>query len=127
MMTGSLSIKKGNYYVVANVYKDGKRKLKWIPTGIKAEKGNKRKADAKLREILTELETQKTNIAHEFANITFHAFIEWWLEHIRDTVEPNTYESYTTPVLKHIIPYFKERKILLKNLSLCTYRIITTI
>jgi integrase len=116
-MTASLSIKKGNYYVVANIYKEGKRKQRWIPTGITAEKGNKRKADTKLREILTELEMNKTDITHEFANITFHEFIAWWLEHIRETIEPNTYESYTTPILKHIIPYFQERKILLKNLS----------
>jgi len=116
-MTGSLTVKKGKYYVVANIYKDGIRKKKWIATGISAEKGNKRKAEAKLREVLNELSAQKTDITHDFANITFHAFIAWWLESIEGTIEQNTFESYSIPVHKHIIPYFALRKILLRNLS----------
>jgi len=116
-MTASLTIKKGYYYVVANIYKDGKRKKKWVSTGIPAEKGNKRRADVRLREVLTELESQKTDITHEFANISFYKFITWWLESIKGTIEPNTYESYSTPVFRHIVPYFQAHNVLLRNLS----------
>ena len=42
-MTGSLQVKNGKYYMVLNSTENGKRKQKWIYTGLSA-KGNKRKA-----------------------------------------------------------------------------------
>ena len=33
-MTGSLQIKNGKFYMVLNTQKNGKRKLKWLPTGL---------------------------------------------------------------------------------------------
>ena len=44
-MTGSLHIKNGTYYMVLNVYTNGKRKQKWVSTGLSAKGYNKRKAD----------------------------------------------------------------------------------
>ena len=41
-MTGSLATKNGKYYVVLNLYVNGKRKKKWIGTNL-PEKGNRRK------------------------------------------------------------------------------------
>ena len=55
MVAGHLSVKKGYYYCVLN-YKDeyGKRKNKWISTGL-PEKGNKKRAEEILiEEIHTE-------------------------------------------------------------------------
>lgn len=47
MVTGSVQISKGYYYVVLNLYNElGKRIPKWISTGLKAEndeRKNKRK------------------------------------------------------------------------------------
>ena len=43
-MTGSLQIKNGKYYMVLNSTKNGKRKQRWIATGL-PEKGNKRRAE----------------------------------------------------------------------------------
>lgn len=43
-MTGSLQVKNGKYYMVLNSTENGKRKQKWISTGL-TEKGNKRKAE----------------------------------------------------------------------------------
>ena len=54
-MTGSLQVKNGKYYMVLNSTENGKRKQKWISTGL-PEKGNKRKAEQMLREKLTEEE-----------------------------------------------------------------------
>ena len=52
MITGSVQISKGYYYIVLNIYNEfGKRKPKWISTGLKVEKNkrknetNKKKAD----------------------------------------------------------------------------------
>ena len=54
-MTGSLTVKGGKYYAVLNIYENGKRKPKWINSGF-PEKGNKRKAEAFLREKIAEYE-----------------------------------------------------------------------
>jgi len=52
----SITNRKGKYYVVYWFDSfDGKRKQKWISTGL-SEKGNKRKAEQMLREKLTEEE-----------------------------------------------------------------------
>ena len=47
-MTGSLATKNGKYYVVLNLYVNGKRKKKWIGTNL-PETGNRRKAEQILR------------------------------------------------------------------------------
>lgn len=57
-MTGSLQVKNGKFYMVLNIYENGKRKFKWIATGLN-EKGNKRKAEQMLRETLQTYEPQK--------------------------------------------------------------------
>ena len=54
-MTGSLTIKNGKYYAILNVYENGKRKKKWICSGL-PEKGNKRRAEQFLREKIAEHE-----------------------------------------------------------------------
>ena len=52
-MTGSLQIKNDKYYIIVNLKENGKRKQKWIATGLDV-KGNKRKAEQLLRETLLE-------------------------------------------------------------------------
>lgn len=44
-VAGHLQTKKNNHYAVMNITEDGKRKPKWIPTGIKAVRGNKKPAE----------------------------------------------------------------------------------
>jgi len=50
-MTGSLQEKNGKFYMVLNTQENGKRKQKWIATGLPV-KGNKRRAEQLLRETL---------------------------------------------------------------------------
>lgn len=50
-MTGSLQVKNDKFYIIINLKENGKRKQKWIATGLEA-KGNKRKAGQLLRETL---------------------------------------------------------------------------
>ncbi len=53
-MTGSLQIKNDKYYAVLNFRdKDGKRVQKWISLNLSV-KGNKRRAEAMLNELLVE-------------------------------------------------------------------------
>ena len=56
-MTGSLQIKNGKFYMVINTYENGKRKMKWVATGL-SEKGNKRKAEQMLRDTLHQYEKE---------------------------------------------------------------------
>lgn len=104
-MTGSLQIKNGKYYVVARVQTDsGATKQKWFPTGIAAEKGNKRKAQQELSRVLNEIDDAKILYTKKLL------FVDWirkWLELKKDTVRVNTYEWYESYVDLHIEPYFK--------------------
>jgi integrase len=114
MVSGHLTTKKGNYYAVLNlVDANGKRKPKWIPTGIPAVRGNKKKADARLQE-----ERQRYNLAPQFddEDILFADYMEEWLEIIKTSIAPITYASYTLSV-KTINDYFHEKKITLRGLQ----------
>ena len=50
-MTGSLQIKNDKYYLVLNLTQQGKRRQKWISTGLPV-KGNKRRAAQLLQKTL---------------------------------------------------------------------------
>lgn len=54
-MTGSLQIKKNKYYAVLSWYEGEKRKQKWIATSFDV-KGNKRRAEAFLKQEMDKLE-----------------------------------------------------------------------
>ena len=54
-MTGSIQVSKGKYYMVFNIYENGKRKQKWVATGL-SEKGNKKKAQEMLYQKLANWE-----------------------------------------------------------------------
>ncbi len=113
MVSGHLREKKGYFYAVLN-YTDsfGNRKTKWIATGL-AIKGNKKKAEAFLQE-------QRRNFREEEAitgAILFADFMEQWLAVVKNSVAVTTYSSYSNIVKRVIIPYFKERKITLQELT----------
>lgn len=119
-MKGSLQVKGGKYYAVI-AYKDelGKDKRKWIATGLE-EKGNKRKAEEKLNEIMKNYFNGEiifnTNIKTDSNQLLFGDYLLQWLISIKNKVEEITYESYgrNINVLKH---YFNDRKIGLKELK----------
>lgn len=50
-MTGSLQVKNDKYYAVLSWYEGKKRKQKWVATGL-GVKGNKRRAEAFLKQEL---------------------------------------------------------------------------
>ncbi len=114
-MTGSLQVKKGFFFVVVNLYDDeGKRKPKWVSTGISALPGNKREAEKKMREILSIYEKGKV-VAYE--GRLFSDCIADWIVEIKPSVEQITWESYTSYATNHLIPYFSEAKIKLSTLT----------
>ena len=110
-MTGSIQAKKGraNYFAVLNTYDNcGKRKLKWIDTGIPVKGNNKRKADTKLRELLVEYSKNQIDF---YKDIAFTTFIRQWLEIAKVSLAPSTYDAYSMTLKCHIIPYFDGKKL----------------
>lgn len=114
MVAGHLQEKKGYFYMVLS-YKDldGKRKTKWFPTGL-VIKGNKKKAEVMLMDARKNFKVT-SEIGDE--NILFSDFMLSWLEMMRNNIEVTTYASYSNCVKKRVEPYFKEKKILLKDLQ----------
>ncbi len=113
MVAGHLSEKNGNYYAVLS-YTDafGKRRTKWVNTGLPV-RGNKKKAEAFLME-----ERKKFQTAEPVTGgVLFADYIEQWLEVAKPTIAVATYASYCSMVKRVIAPYFLERRITLQGLT----------
>lgn len=112
MITGSVQIKKGYLFLVINLTDEyGQRKQKWISTGL-PEKGNRREASRLLAEKIQEYQCGgEVEFSKE---IPFHEWMAKWLEDIKNSVRPNTYDLYCLQVNRSIIPYFKEHPISLQ-------------
>jgi len=115
-MTGSIQTKKGrkNYYAVINVYDDGKRKPKWIDTGVPIKGNNKRKADAKLNELLTEYNSTGIDLCK---NMDFVNYIEQWLDTTSVSISPTTHDAYKHTLSIHIVPYFTKLKLKVRDVT----------
>ena len=113
MVAGHLQEKNNLYYIVLN-YADanGKRKSKWISTGLSV-KGNKKRAEASLME-----ERKKFNPLPQIdqSDILFADYMEQWLNIIKPTIELVTFASYSAMVKGTISPYFRKKGITLNNL-----------
>ncbi len=101
-MTASLQIKSNKYYVVLNTTQNGKRKQKWISTGLTV-KGNKKKAEQFMRELLAK-ETAVTNKPK--SNLLFSDAVRRWLQEARLRVDEVTMQGYESHATGHILPYF---------------------
>ena len=118
-MTGSLQVKNGKYYMVLNSTENGKRKQKWISTGL-TEKGNKRKAEQMLREKLTEEEKRNPVVR---TDMTVADCVRRWLTRMKRRVDEVTYRSYQHTAETHILPYFDENRLKLCD---CTVEVLQT-
>ena len=120
-MSGSLQEKHGKYYVVFS-YKDcnGKRKTEWVNTGIPSARGNKRKADQRMADIISKREKR---LAKEFEkeeptkDMLFADYIDLWLEQAKDTVDVITFDGYKSYVVNHIKPYFAKLDLTLHSVK----------
>ncbi len=110
-MTGSLQVKKGNYYAV---YRDDLGKQKWIPLNLPVEGNNKRKAQLRLREVLAEAEKSRTIIT---SSILFVDWLLLWLDQKQPDIVKGTYEVYKLYLDTHIIPFFKPKGLTLSQLN----------
>lgn len=112
-MTGSLQIKNGKYYMVLNSTENGKRKQKWLSTGL-TEKGNKRKAEQMLRETLRQHELQDGIVK---SDVLFADYIRLWLADAKRKVDPVTYQGYEVLTNSQILPYFLQNGVKLQDIT----------
>lgn len=113
-MTGSLQIKSGKFYMVLNIQENGKRKIKWISTGL-AVKGNKRKAEQMLRETLQTYEIEQRGPK---CDMPYSDYVQKWLEYVHRKVDEVTYQGYELLAQRQIIPWFQEKSTKLDEVSL---------
>ena len=134
-MNGSLTVKNDKYYIVLSWYDDsGKRKQKWIKTGL-PEKNNRRKAEEMLRAELQKysfpdtendadedeeqggedispevyIKTQEPEAAPKpkkkrRAGLMFTDVVPMWLEEAEKRVGPVTFEGYSRMSEDYVIP-----------------------
>jgi len=113
-MTGSLQVKNNTYYMVINTYdKDGKRKLKWISTGLPT-KGNKKRAEQILREKLREYELKENLV---YSDMLFSDAIRQWLKASAVRVDKVTLQGYECLANSQILPYFDDQQIKLIDVN----------
>ena len=131
MITGSVQINKGYYFLVFNMYNEyGKRKLEWHSTGLKVDSNerknnqNKKQAEKMLKEELVRINAENSfsnkmnTIAKnsKYSNMLFSDYMLEWLENIKPKVVQSTYIGYEEVVKGRLCPYFKSKKIKLIDL-----------
>lgn len=110
---------------------EGKRKPKWIPTGLTV-KGNKKRAEALLLEtrreftLLLEVPEEEPIVEEIIEEMPaeepvdqgplFSVFMLQWLAMMKHQVEFITYASYHNVITNHIVPYFEDKGLFLKEL-----------
>ena len=115
MVTGSLQEKSGKFYAVLNLKDEkGKRKTKWIATGLSV-KGNKRRAEA----ILADLTRRYTDLQErpliQKANMLYADYVQEWLRSIKPKVQITTYNSYESMTNLRIAPFFRNLGLTLRE------------
>ena len=128
--TGSVQEKNGRFYFVVNLYDaNGKRKIKWISTGLTV-RGNKRKAESMLREVLLhydktgELPTGRGGAYEKVdaktakplplplqpvnkSEMLFLDYLNEWVQVHKASIQPATFISYNQMIQGRITQYFR--------------------
>ena len=116
MVAGHLTLKNDKYYAVLN-YKNagGQRKTKWISLGL-SEKGNKRKAESELARLRAEFEPPK-EVGDLSSDMLFADYLLEWLEIAKGRLAHATYGAYQGLLKSTIVPYFRKKKLTLRELE----------
>lgn len=113
-MSATIQPKGSKLYVVVDANgPNGKRKQKWISTGIGINK-SKRKAEEIRKEIEREYEIKNRLTP---SNVTLDEFAQKWIRSVKDDIDVITYGGYENIVQVHIIPYFKEHRIRVNDIT----------
>ena len=102
---------------VNTIYKNagGQRKTKWISLGL-SEKGNKRKAESELARLRAEFEPPK-EVGDLSSDMLFADYLLEWLEIAKGRLAHATYGAYQGLLKSTIVPYFRKKKLTLRELE----------
>ena len=115
-VSGHLEDRRGIYHMMLNwTDKHGKRGRKSMSTGL-VVKGNKKRAEDMLRTAKKEIEEQLKS-APDTGTVLFADYLEQWLETTRKKVRITTFSGYQLSVQKAVGPWFRQRGILLSELT----------
>jgi len=93
MISGCLASKNNYWYILLSLRDEmGKRKQKWLPTGLKGQ-GNKRLAEDMLYEKRLEY-TQMTDMRNRTKGIYFDEYMLKWLNSRKGEIAETTYTGY---------------------------------
>jgi len=117
-MTGTIltKAKRKNYYAVLNIYgDDGKRRRKWVDTGIPVKGGKKGDATKFLTNLLAEYNDTGVDVTKD---VLFVDFMVQWLDTLKLSVSASTFDSYIKNNIRpHIMPYFEPKKLKVKDVT----------
>lgn len=122
MITGCLQQKNNTYYAVLYIKVDGKRKTKWVPTGLPVAGTSQRKAQKTFDQIRLEYEqTQEEKERQEAeekareliegkrnpqADVPFMDYLQKWLLQSKPTISKTTFKGYRTMLDGRVNRYF---------------------
>lgn len=124
MVAGHLQIKKEHYYIVLNLKDErGKRRSKWLPTGIRV--GGKKNLKLAEEMLLEARYAHKDPVVRDggaavgrmSGDMLFADYMLAWLEIIKNSVEEDTYAGYAANVKKRIVPYFRDLGVKLSEVT----------
>lgn len=116
-MTGTYQIKNNRYYAVLNVKDEfGKPKKKWISLHLPVKGTPKKAVKEKFEQIKQQYAYLDTTLEN---NMLFVDYIKLWLKTIEEKqlINEVTIQGYKQTTNKHIIPYFKDSKLKLKDVT----------
>ncbi len=127
-ITGHLEEKNSKWYAAVNHYgQDNKRHVKWYSLDVEAKRGNKRKAEERLTELLEKLNrgmdylseslTPAERERQRLAISPVDEYLVEWLEDHKRNITTRTYEGYKSYIDQRIVPYFREKHILVKDMT----------
>lgn len=122
-VTGSLQAKKGMYYAVLYLEDDktGKKKHKWVSTGIPVAGNNKRVANRELQAIINQYRVREPAKAEAIPDGPqspyFADYLYTHLDELKDSVDEITLQGYKSYVDLHIAPFFSNLKIRVHEVS----------
>ena len=114
---GNLYERNNKYQMMIHYYDvAGRRKSRSRSTGLDYKRCNKKQANQMLEELLNEYRNAYSLDAVA-EKIYFEDYLEKWMERIKKEVRANTYETYRAQMDNHVLPYFRQKRILLRNLK----------
>ena len=125
-ITGHLSEKKGKWYAVINLYDaEGKRHEKWRSLDLDAKKGTKTEANHRMNQILEQYNlgdqylhegmSRADKERNRIADMRVENYLAEWLESYKGNITKSTYTNYKRYMDVHMIPFFKEMNIKVKE------------